>query len=73
MKATLEFDLPTEQAEFDAALEGQKWKQISETMRIYLRDKIEQDEYNDAGHRQGLRQSSEMLHQLVDDNGLNFD
>jgi len=73
MKVTLEFDLSTQRADFYEALEGHKWKQVAETMRLYLRDKIERDEFHDAVNRRALNQVSEMLYQIVDDNGLSFD
>jgi len=69
MKATLEFDLPTEQAEFDAALEGHKWKQVAETMRVYLRGKVKDESH----YKVSVSEVSEKLYTLVDEAGLSFD
>ncbi len=72
MKATLEFDLPTEQAEFDAALEGHKWKQIAETMRMYFRERLKNGAHTEDG-RICAQIISEKFYTLVDEAGLSFD
>jgi hypothetical protein len=71
MKATLEFDLPTEQAEFDAALEGQKWKSVCEQLRMFIRNQQKHDDHSIA--RMAFGEVSEKLYTLVDEAGLSFD
>ncbi len=68
MKAKLQFNLPEEQAEFDAALNGIKWKQVAEEMRMFLRGRIKNEDYD-----QGTHKASEKLYTIVDEAGLNFD
>ena len=71
MKATLEFDLPTEQAEFDAALEGYRWKVVCEQLRQFIRNQQKHEDHNIA--RIAVGEVSEKLYTLVDEAGLSFD
>lgn len=69
MKVSLEFDLSTQRADFYEALEGHKWKQVAETMRMYLRGKV-RDEIH---YKVSVSEISEKLYTLVDEAGLSFD
>ena len=40
MKATLEFNLPEDQPEFNTALQGSDWKHVCWQMDQYLRTKV---------------------------------
>ena len=44
MKATLEFNLPEDKADFDIALQGSDWKHVCWQMDQYLRRKVKYDE-----------------------------
>jgi len=44
MKATLEFNLPEDQPEFNNAIKGGDWKHICWQMDQYLRKRIKYDE-----------------------------
>ena len=44
MKATLEFNLPEDQPEFNTALQGSDWKHVCWQMDQYLRTKVKYDE-----------------------------
>jgi hypothetical protein len=71
MKATLSFELPEMQTEFDAALEGQKWKSVCEQLRMFIRDQQKHEYHSWALIAYG--EVSEKLYTLVDEAGLSFD
>jgi hypothetical protein len=71
MKVKLQFNLPEEQAEFDAALEGYRWKSVCEKMRILIMDQQRnQGRYTAVV---AIGEVSEKLYTLVDEAGLSFD
>ena len=71
MKATLSFELPEMQTEFDAALEGYRWKSVCEQLRMFIRDQQKHDDHSIA--RMAFGEVSEKLYTLVDEAGLSFD
>lgn len=52
MKATLEFNLPEDQYEFNTAIKGGDWKHVCWEMEQYLRKEIK---YNDSLSEEQLR------------------
>ena len=72
MKVSLEFDLSTQRADLYEALEGHKWKQIAETMRMYLRERLRNEAHSEDG-RICAQIISEKFYTLVDEAGLSFD
>jgi hypothetical protein len=67
MKATLEFNMPDEEHEFQAALEGMKWKTTMQEFDQYLRDRIKHEEMGDA-ERSMLKKVRNRLNEMADFN-----
>ena len=71
MKATLSFELPEMQTEFDAALEGYRWKAVCEQLRLFIRDQQKHEDVHLA--KTVFGEVSEKLYTLVGEAGLSFD
>jgi hypothetical protein len=74
MKATLEFNLPEDQIEFDLAINGGKWSlcmwELDQHLRSqtkYAPDTISGDTY------QALIDTRDKLHEIMTEHGLKFD
>lgn len=69
MKAILEFDLPEEAAEHQAALDGYKWKAVVDDMRQYLhtQEKYKADDPINAAF------ANEKLSEFICSYGLSLD
>lgn len=67
-KAKLEFDLPTEQVEFELAIKAVDWKYVLYDFDQWLRCEIK---YNDVSNDyQTIRNK---LYEFLEDRNLNFD
>ena len=72
MKATLEFNLPEDQYEFNTAIKGGGWKHVCWEMDQYLRKEIK---YNDSLSEEQLRVYEgvrEELYGFMNENNVNL-
>jgi hypothetical protein len=71
MKATLEFNLPEEDAEHRMAIDGSNWKYVVTEMDEYFRSQIK---YQDLSGEvtKALQTARDNLHELCNDNNLNI-
>ena len=74
MKATLEFNLPDDNVEFQLANNASKWYSVAWDMDQYLRsqtkyapDSMPQEVYD------ALSKTRDQLREIMTDNGVNFD
>ena len=74
MKATLEFNLPEDQIEFEFATNGSKWWKVCWDMEQWLRGNIKHapDSMSDDEYKT-YELCREKLRQLIEDKGLNLD
>ncbi len=68
MTATLTFQLPEEQDEFQTAVDGAKWRLTVQEMDEWLRVKVKHSE----GDVSNYDEAREMLHELLAGNGLSI-
>lgn len=66
MKAILEFELPEDQADFDLSCHGLNWALVAHNMDNELRRLIKYEGRDD------LQTIRDMLHELMDDQGVNL-
>ena len=73
MKATLEFNLPEDQPEFNNAIKGGDWKHVCWEMDQYLRrnTKYASDDTNEEA-LQALKNAREFLNNLMVDNNVDL-
>ena len=73
MKATLEFNLPEDQPEFNNAIKGGDWKQVCWEMEQYLRrnTKYTSDDTKEEV-LQALENAREFLNNLMVDNNVDL-
>ena len=71
MKAILEFNLPEDKEEFDAASKGMDWALVAWDMDQLLRDKLK---YGDLlpNTRAELEEIRDTLNEMLVDKGLNY-
>lgn len=71
MKATLEFNLPDNQHDFDCAIDGAKWMSAMWDLNEWLRSqtKYAPDSQN-ADYTNGLIIAREKLHEILNEEGL---
>ena len=74
MKATLEFNLPKEQTEFNFATKGADWWHVCWQMDVWLRSNIKHapDEQSDEVFEAYVL-CREELRKIIEDKGLNLD
>ena len=74
MKATIEYDLPNEQDEFEKAVNGGKYAYIIWELDQFLRanTKYAPDSMDDKEYKTYCK-VREMLHECTGENGINFD
>ena len=65
MKATLEFTLPEDQDDFDASLDGVKWRIVAWELDTYMRNELK---YKNAGDE--MQKARDELNALIIDNNL---
>ena len=71
MKAILEFDLPADKEEFDAASRGMDWALVAWDIDQLLKKKLKYEEHvHDT--RKTLEEIRELLNGMLVDKGLNF-
>lgn len=74
MKATLEFNLPDDQHDFDLAVNGVKWMSFAHQFEQYLRAewKYNEDKYNEDQYKT-LVEIRERFYEILRDEGLSLD
>ena len=74
MKATLEFNLPDDQYEFDVAVNGLNWKLFAIHIEEYLRAewKYNEDKYNEDQYKT-LVQIRERFYEILREDNLDLD
>ena len=74
MKATLNYELPDEQEEFQDAINGIKWKSAMWDLDQHLRGLIKHapDSMDEMEH-QAYKKVRSTLHEIVINHGINFD
>ena len=75
MKATLEYNLPEDQIEFDFATNGSKWWKVCWDMEQWLRqqNKYMPDEEYSEDRYNAYVEAREKLFQLMQENGVNLE
>ena len=72
MKATLSFELPAEDEDFDAALRGHLWRDAMRELDEWLRTRIKHGEL-DAGEHDALSDARDMLRDAMNKRGLSWE
>lgn len=74
MKATIEFNLPEDQLEFDLMSKASKWYSLAWELDQHLRSetKYNSDNMNDEYYK-ALKDTRKKLHDLLNEEGLSFD
>ena len=74
MKATLEFNLPDDQHEFDLAVNGLNWKLFAIHMEEYLRAEYKYNDgaYTEEGYKV-LVQIRDRFYEILREDNLNLD
>lgn len=70
MKAKLEFNLPEDQAEFDEAINGGKWKQVVWEIQQFLRKEIKYNDKVTEEQYQAYRIVQDELYNKIAEYGL---
>ena len=73
MKATLEFNLPDEQLEFDNAVNGWRWSSIVWELDQHLRSQIKYNDKLTEEQYKVLQEVRDKLHEIKYEHNLNFD
>ena len=71
MKAILEFELPLEKEEFDAASKGMDWALVAWDIDQLLRKKLKYEEHT-RDTRKVLEDLRKILNDMLVDKGLNY-
>ena len=71
MKAILEFNLPADEEQFDAANRGMDWALVAWDMDQLLRNKLKYEEHG-TDTRKALEEVRELLYDLMDVKNLTF-
>ena len=75
MKATLEFNLPEDQIEFDFATNGSKWWKVCWDINQWLRQQYKympDEEYSEDRYNAYV-EAREKLFELMQENGVNLE
>ena len=74
MKAILEFELPEDKEEFDAASKGMDWAIVAWDMEQYIRNRLkyQTEKLDTSSAKEELELLRNELHELMEDNGLRF-
>ena len=71
MKAILEFNLPADEEQFDAANRGMDWALVAWDMDQLLRNKLKYEEHT-RDTRKVLEDLRKILNDMLVDKGLNY-
>ena len=74
MKAILEFELPEDKEEFDAASKGMDWAIVAWDMEQYIRNRLkyQTEKLDTSSAKEELELLRKELHDLMEDSGLQF-
>lgn len=72
MEATLKFNLPEEQTDFDNAVNGSKWSLVVWELDQYLRKKIKYGEISQEAY-DAFEECRDKLHEIKGEYGLVFE
>jgi len=74
MKAILEFELPEDKEEFDAASKGMDWAIVAWDMEQYIRNRLkyQTEKLDTSSAKEELEIIRNELHILMEDSGLQF-
>ena len=73
MKATLEFNLPEDQSEFDVAIKGGDWRNLVWNMDQYLRKQVKYNESLTPEQRDVYQQVRDELNGMLNQSNLDLD
>jgi hypothetical protein len=73
MKATLEFNLPEDQHDFDLAVNGTKAQSALWEMDQYLRNELKYSDDRSFEDLKLLQEVRDQLREIMFENGLNFE
>ena len=74
MKAILEFELPEDKEEFDAASKGMDWAILAWDMEQYIRNRLkyQTEKLDVSSAHEELEILRKELHELMEESGLQF-
>ena len=74
MKAILEFDLPEDKEEFEAASKAMDWSILAWDIDQYIRNRLkyQTEKLDTSSAKEELELLRNELHELMEDNGLRF-
>jgi hypothetical protein len=72
MKATLEFELPQENDEFSAAVNGSKWEGVVTETLAYIRNQIKYNDALTAANIDVLTKVKETIYEQLNSEGLSL-
>ena len=74
MKAILEFELPDDKVEFDAASKAMDWAILAWDMEQFIRNRLkyQTEKLNTSSAKEELELIRNELHNLMEDSGLQF-
>ena len=74
MKAILEFELPEDKEEFDAASKGMDWAIVAWDIDQYIRNRLKYqiEKLDTSSAKEELESLREELHDIMENNGLQF-
>ncbi len=74
MKAILEFELPEDKEEFDAASKGMDWAIVAWDMEQYIRNRLkyQTEKLDTSSAKEELEFLRNQLHEMMEENGLQF-
>lgn len=73
MKATLEFNLPDDQEDFQDAVNGQKWRLMVWEFDQYLRSQLKYNDNLSEEQYKVYQEIRDMLYQKMGEDGLSLD
>jgi len=74
MKAILEFELPEDKEEFDAASKGMDWAIVAWDIDQYIRNRLkyQSEKLETSSAKEELEFLRNQLHEMMEENGLQF-
>lgn len=73
MEATLKYNLPEEQTDFESAINGVKWSSLAWELDQYLRSQLKYNDRLSEEQHDVLQETRDKLHEIKGEYGLIFD
>jgi len=73
MKATLEFNLPDDNHDFELASRAVKWYSAMWELDQFLRSKVKYDESLSDDAHEAFQEARDKLYEILNDNSISFD